>query len=144
MSIIPIKSTITGYLAGKQGEPRVKLRKFEARGDSPEREYCQITVSVKINDKKWFVGCQLPAYEYQRLLRVGEHSRVTVEGSQRLTEKDGRVFLDMNYCTFLGEVTADVKEDSGEVEEKKPAKAGRKKAAPAPDPVDEDDDDTEF
>lgn len=141
MSYSPCKATITGYLTGKQGEPKVRRKSFPATDKGEGREYCEVTVSMKVDGEKWFVSCQLPVFDYDRLLRVGERSHVTIHGDLRRKVKGDRTFYDLYYGQFLGERTADPREEG----EDKPTKSKTKakgKAAPPP-PVDEDDEDTE-
>lgn len=150
MSYSPCKSVITGYLTGKQGEPKVRRKSFPASDKGEGREYCEVTVSMKMKDgEKWFVSCQLPIFEYDRLCRVGEHSHVTISGSMNRKVKGDRTFYDLHFAEFHGERTADPRdEDQGD----KPAKSKVKskgKAAPPPveddgDDTGADDDDTEF
>lgn len=148
MSYSPCQATITGYLTGKQGEPKVRRKSFPATDKGEGREYCEVTVSMKVEGEKWFVSCQLPIFDYDRLCRVGEHSHVTISGALRRKVKGDRTFYDLYFGQFLGERTADPRDDDDVKPIKTKAKSKGKAATP---PVDEggddtgdDDDDTEF
>lgn len=132
------ESTITGFLAGKPGEAKVKMHTFAANDRGPARQVAQVTIKVMTDGEPKFIRASFPAAQAEYLEAVPETARVTAKGWISVSVgKDGKEWWNLENAQFLGFLQRGESSKAAS----KPTKAKPAKAKPAPEDDEDADDD---